>query len=148
MFPIFLSSFSPCKLLIMIDNFFDFLTLTPNIPINSLHLKNVVRIAYILNIILSYLLFFLLFVLIENRLSDNNIWQWLITFRGKEIKSITIRFFHVLQNTRNSYETSSQEYTHIYIHLYTDKTNYITNSPPIKYYPALLRISFDPNAKI
>lgn len=103
----------------MIDNFFDFLTLTPNIPINSLHLKNVVRIAYILNIILSYLLFFLLFVLIENRLSDNNIWQWLITFRGKGIKSITIRFFHVLQNTRNSYETSShRKSTHIYTYIY------------------------------
>lgn len=33
------------------------------------------------------------------------------------------------------------------IYIYIHKTNYITNSPPIKYYSALLRISFDPSRK-
>lgn len=92
------------------------------------------------------ILFIILLVIRAYRLSNNNIWQWLITLRGKEIKSITIfprstKYSKLLQNF-----ILSQKYIYIY-NLYNDKTNYITNSPPIKYYPALLRISFDPTRK-
>lgn len=57
------------------------------------------------------------------------------------ILRIFLQFFIRNPPYQNSFHRKSTIY--IYIH----KTNYITNSPPIKYYSALLRISFDPSRK-